>query len=386
MKLPKVIVGVDPGTTAGVAVLSLRGKLLALESRKNFGRNEIIRYVSSVGTPTMVATDKALPPSLVLKISSNFNSLTFSPRYDLKHNEKKDITNGYETKDSHQRDALAAALFAYTEHEETLKKVERSVEGLGLWKYSDDIKDMIIKGRCRNVAEAIETVLSVEKRPGKRINDKRKKATKGDMESIINKLRGSLKEKERSMNLLENYAGKLEERVSLLEKENEKMGKKKPRKKVPENMTYKIRNLNNKIKDKDRKVGELKENLRLMKKIEETIKRGYAPVKVAEETNLESLEKLEKKLGLYKDIVYFKKYSKPDKRFAKRLKEKETEVILGDFPEEIKKKIEKEGILVLEKNEVDVKILKGFGHISPESLKKVRKKGLINWLKEYRKR
>ncbi|MCK4635195.1 MAG: DUF460 domain-containing protein, partial [Candidatus Aenigmarchaeota archaeon] len=118
MKLPKVIVGIDPGTTAAVAVINLKGKLLALESRRNFGKNNMIKYISSIGSPTIIATDKALPPSMVMKVSSNFNSFVFYPEEDLKHREKIDIVRSFKAKDSHQKDALAAALFAYSKNED----------------------------------------------------------------------------------------------------------------------------------------------------------------------------------------------------------------------------------------------------------------------------
>ncbi|UCG95279.1 MAG: DUF460 domain-containing protein [archaeon] len=385
MKLPKVIVGVDPGTTAAVAVLNLRGKILAMESRKNFGRNEIIKFISSVGTPSLVATDKSLPPALVLKISSNFNALTFSPREDMKYREKIEITKDYETKDSHQRDALAAALAAYLENREALKKVERSVEGLNLWKYADEIKDMVLKGRCSNVAEAIEIALSVEKKPKKRRIERGKEATKGDLESIVNKLRGSLKEKERSMSILERYAGKLEERVKTLEQENEKL--KKPRKKkAPKKKDYRLENLKSRLKKGKDDIGKIKSNLQTLKKIEETRKKGSVPVKVVEESDCESLKITEESLGLYRDILYFRKYSKPDRKFMENLKKKEIEMIMGDFPEKVREKIEGQGIMVLGKEDVEVKLEKGHGVISPESLKRIRKKSFIGWLKEYRKR
>ncbi len=384
MKLPKAIVGIDPGTTAAVAVLSLKGKLLALESRKNFGRNEIIRFISSASSPTIVATDKALAPSLVMKVSSNFNSVVFSPKEDLKYREKLDLARGFKTKNSHQRDALAAAVLAYREHEDTLKKIEKTVEGLNLWKYADDIKDMILRGRCGNVAEAIDSVLSTTRAPRKKMGKKRG-VTREEIESILGNMREVLKEKEKTVSILENYTRKLEERVKTLEEENAKLKKRKSRKKT-EKTDHAAKNLKSRIKEKNEKIIMMNKRLNTLKELENVRKRGLVPVKVVRESSFEELAKTEKSMGLDKDVVYFRKYSKPDKKFIEKLKEKETEIVIGDFPESVREKLEKEGIMVIDRKETEIRIAGDCGSISPGEIKSLRKKGLIGWLKEYRKR
>ncbi len=389
MKLPKVIVGIDPGTTAAVAVINLKGKLLALESRRNFGKNNMIKYISSIGSPTIIATDKALPPSMVMKVSSNFNSFVFYPEEDLKHREKIDIVRNFKAKDSHQKDALAAALFAYSKNEDMLKRVEKTVEGLGLWTHVDEVKDIILRGRCSNTAEAIELVLSMERGPEKKIIKRKGKVTKGDVENILGKLRGNLKEKEKSIAILERYAGKLEGRVKFLEDENNKLKKvrsKKRTKKQPEKKDYKVKNLESELKKKNEKLIEMNKRVNTLKELEMTRKKGLVPVKVVKDSSYEELVKIEKELGLYRDLLYFREYSRIDKKLITKLKEREIEIIVGNFPENVKEKIEKEGIIVLGKKEIEIRIIGGCGMISKENAKKVRKKGFIGWLKEYRKR
>lgn len=389
MKLPKIIVGIDPGTTSAVAVLSLKGKLIGLESRRDFGKNYIIKYISSMGSPIILATDKALAPSLVVKISSNFNSVLFSPKDDLKYREKTEITKDFKTKNSHQMDALAAALYAYSRHEDNLKKVEKTVEALNLWKYVDEVKELIIRGRCSHVAEAIDLVLSMQRKPEKKVIKKREKATKGDVENILVKLRGNLKEKEKSISILERYAGKLEERVKYLEQENEKLKKRRTRKRPREkakDTNYRARNLNSELKKKNDKLIEMNKRINTLKELEKARKTGFVPVKMVRDSSYEELVKLEKEMGLYMDVLYFRSYSRAGKEFIKKLKESNVEIVIGNFPENVKEKIEKEDIIVLDKNEVEIKTAGDCGKISPESAKKVKKKGFIGWLKEYRKR
>lgn len=389
MRLPKVIVGVDPGTTAAVAVLNLKGRLLATESRRNFGKNEIVKFISSMGTPTIIATDRALAPSIVMKISSSFNSVVFSPDEDMKNREKLDMTRGFKTDDVHQRDALAAALHAYRNHEELLKKIERTVEGLNLWKYVDDVKDMVLRGRCGSVAEAIDILLSAERKPEDKKISGKKEATKVDMENIVGKLRGSLREKERSFSIMEKYAGKLEERVKFLEEENEKLRKKaevKREKGVPRKIENRIKNLKGEIGSGREKMRETEKIMRTLRELEKIRKEGLVPVKVIGDSSEEKLRETEKSLGLYRDVLYFRSYSKNGRKFIEKLKAGQTEMVIGDFPESVKEKMEKEGLVVMGKSEIDVKLGRNWGSISPESMKKAGKSSFIGWLKDYRKR
>jgi len=383
VKLPKIIVGIDPGTTSAVAAINLKGKLLALESRKNFGKNEIIKYISSIGSPTIIATDRELAPSLVMKISSGFNAVLFSPEEDLKHWEKQELTRSFDTKDSHQRDALAAALNAYRRNEEKIKKVEKAIEGLNLWKYVDEIKDMIIRERCSNISEAIDNVLSMERKPEDEKIKKEKEVTKGDIENILRKLRMSLKDKEKSLSILDNYARKLEERVEFLEGENERLKKNRM---TPQKIDYKIKNIRSEMVKKREKMEEMNEIITALREMEKIRKQGLVPVKVVKNSSYEELKRLENMIGLHKDVLYFREYFRVDKKFMEKLKEREVEIVIGDFPENVKEKMEGEGIIVLGKKEIQVDISKNYGKISPESLKGVHKKSLIGWLKDYRKR
>lgn len=386
MKLPKVIVGIDPGTTSGVAVLSLKGKFLAAESRRNFGRNEIVRYISSLGKPTIIATDRALAPSLVMKVSSSFNSIVFSPEEDLKFREKLEATRGFRIDDSHQRDALAAALFAYKKNEELLGKIERSVEGLNLWRYVDDVKDMILRGRCSNVAEAIDVLLSSERVEEDKKTSGKKEVTRVDMENIVGKLRGSLREKEKSFSILERYAEKLEERVRFLEEENERLRKRGRNGKVPKRIQHRISNLKGEIGN-TREMAREKENAaKTLMELDRIRKNGLVPVKILDESTEECLKEMENRLGLHKDVLFFRSYARFGDRFLEQLKKKETEMVIGNFPENMREKMEREGIVVVSKGDVNISLGKRCGSISPESMKMAGKKNFMGWLKNYRKR
>ncbi|MCX8184016.1 MAG: DUF460 domain-containing protein, partial [Crenarchaeota archaeon] len=61
-RLPKTIIGFDPGTTAGLAVINLSGELLLLKSLRHWNRSSIILEALSVGDPILIATDRAEAP------------------------------------------------------------------------------------------------------------------------------------------------------------------------------------------------------------------------------------------------------------------------------------------------------------------------------------
>ncbi|HJJ30952.1 MAG TPA: DUF460 domain-containing protein [Methanocorpusculum sp.] len=143
-KNPYVIVGVDPGTTVGVAVLSLSGELLHLESVRAQSPAELISAVSSVGIPVLVATDKAEMPAGVEKIRRVFGAVSWKPKKDILVKDKYAAAEGFSFADDHQRDSLAAALMAYRSYLPKFENVSRrAAEGVD----ADTVRAGIIRGK-----------------------------------------------------------------------------------------------------------------------------------------------------------------------------------------------------------------------------------------------
>ena len=64
-----MIVGVDPGTTVGYAVLDTRGNVLGTRSSKQLELNSIVEEVVSFGSVLAIGTDKQKCPQLIEKIA-----------------------------------------------------------------------------------------------------------------------------------------------------------------------------------------------------------------------------------------------------------------------------------------------------------------------------
>lgn len=159
----RLIAGVDPGATVGIAVLDADSVTKRVEtiSRRNFPYSEILEWLSGKGEPIILATDKARVPLLVRRVAAAFGARLVNPPHDLRLAEKKEITSAYNTKTDHESDALAAAFFAKRQFLGTLEKVEKNVDITR----QGVVKKLLITGQAANIDTALE-MLEVRKKAG----------------------------------------------------------------------------------------------------------------------------------------------------------------------------------------------------------------------------
>ncbi len=120
-----VLVGVDPGSTSAVAVLDFDGKFAHIKSSKNFPPRKIISEVIEHGKPVIVTSDKAKTPSKVDKIANSLGAEKFEPEEDLSQERKRELGEG---ENSHEKDASAAAKYAYKQLKPKIRKIEELEE------------------------------------------------------------------------------------------------------------------------------------------------------------------------------------------------------------------------------------------------------------------
>lgn len=154
-RLPKTIVGFDPGTTAGLAILNLNGELLLLKSLRHWSRSSIIIEMLSVGNPVLVATDRAEAPRAVRELAQSLNLAVFETGREEMLEDKSSVIDEYASKtgvrmgDEHQASALYAALKAYNSFKNDFKNIELNVERrMSDFKEAliDEVKSDLIKG------------------------------------------------------------------------------------------------------------------------------------------------------------------------------------------------------------------------------------------------
>jgi len=163
----KLIIGVDPGVTCGVAALNLEGEPIYIGSRRNWRFSDLLQTIIGLGEPVVISTDVSSPPDLLKRLSQKFNAVSFIPQISLGIIEKRQMARKYaefygvNLRNVHEMDALAAAIKAYQHYRDKLEQVEDKVREMNVKVELDDVKALVIRGY--SIKRAIERLLSSEK-------------------------------------------------------------------------------------------------------------------------------------------------------------------------------------------------------------------------------
>jgi len=321
-----IIVGVDPGVTTGVAILDIDGNILEVRSGKELTRGEIIRLIAKHGIPTVIATDVIQVPQFVEKLAKTLNSQLFLPPRPLTVVEKRTLVQEYLKKlniegasfDSHQRDALAAAIKAYQSLKNKLNRVEAHIREIGVNIPIDPVKTLVIQGM--SIKDAINKVareLEERKRREKEKEKKPAEIVEKPVSPEVLDLKEQLQSKEKIIKRLEEKLQKLKSKIDELETENRKL--KELIERISSEQAIEIRKMKE-ILLKEKEIERLKkENLnlkneisKLNEKIAQLIRmkimetRGLAiPLKVIKRFSQEGIMEAEKEIGIKKGDVIF---------------------------------------------------------------------------------
>lgn len=148
----KLIIGVDPGLNCALAILSLEGIPILLESRREWPLEKIIERIREFGEPTIVSSDVSPAPSLLEELSRKFNAILFEPAISLSSDEKQKLAKiyseryGISPQNAHEIDALAAAVKAYHYYKSKFEQADAKLKELGCNIPSELVKDLVAKG------------------------------------------------------------------------------------------------------------------------------------------------------------------------------------------------------------------------------------------------
>lgn len=213
------IVGIDPGTTIGIAIIDLNGKPVEVFSAKNYSISDAVARIISHGSPLIVASDVTPTPAMVKKIGSMFAAPGHDLDESLSTEEKIALTKGegYEYKNAHERDALAACVNAFKHYKKKFAQVQKKTPaGVNV----EELKALVVKGV--SISAAISRLINAEEERKKVTEEERREEKKSNEEKeskIILRLRGLLKGKDEKIELLEERTTAL--KASLNEKERE---------------------------------------------------------------------------------------------------------------------------------------------------------------------
>lgn len=266
MALPEdakpIIVGIDPGTTTGLAVIDLEGKPLLVTSRKGLDRAWLIETIKKHGKPVIVATDVTPVPDAVKKVASVYNARLYTPRDPVSVSDKRELVQriipkiGAGSLDSHERDALAAALLAYRELAGKIRHIEAYIEKTGLDIPLSRVKMGVLEGKT--LTEAVESVISelmgsYDDDPEVRQAEERRfeTATLRRLMERIERLEWEKRYLEKKLREKDDRIYDLEKKYESLEdaviKKNEASGSRESLRQAVATLSREVRNLNEKL-------------------------------------------------------------------------------------------------------------------------------------------
>jgi predicted RNase H-like nuclease (RuvC/YqgF family) len=257
-----LIVGVDPGVTTGVALVDLDGRILHVTSIRAADRGSVVELISRYGKPVIVAVDVSEVPDSVRKLATQLGANIYTPPHDLSSIEKRDLIERFagevKLRDSHERDALAAAYRAYLSLREKLEDVEEKLRDMGAEIEREEVKRWVLEGL--SLAEALERALEkaiedVEFREGRVRREERRvqqvdvteylveierlRAQRESLEARVRELEESLRDYERRLRDAQSTIrveiardaeiAKLKSRVEALEREVDRLRAEKER-------------------------------------------------------------------------------------------------------------------------------------------------------------
>ncbi len=154
--------------------MDLNGEILSVKSFKEISRAEIIYHIINFGKTVLIATDVYPPPKMAKKLATTLNAKLHHPSRDMSVGSKIELVESFlgeksslerskvvsselVPQDTHQRDALAAAIRTYKSYEKKLEQIEtRCLEVNMSPEDIDLIKRMVIGGTA--VSSAIQMV------------------------------------------------------------------------------------------------------------------------------------------------------------------------------------------------------------------------------------
>ncbi|MBN2052454.1 DUF460 domain-containing protein [Candidatus Woesearchaeota archaeon] len=197
-----LIIGVDPGTTLGYAVLDDKGNFITSGSGKEFSMSELINNIISFGKPLIVGCDKNPPPWFAESLAVKLGAKLAYPRQDLLVSEKREISKGFDVKlNAHEIDALASAVHAFEKHRLFFGKIEKFLEENDKRELEEAVKLIMM----RNEHLPLDAALNM--------------AEQKDKARIIETPKQIVKETEKLV-FNEKMLREMQEKIILLEEEN----------------------------------------------------------------------------------------------------------------------------------------------------------------------
>lgn len=372
------IVGLDPGTTVGIAILSLDGDLLYLKSFRGIAPDEVVKLIAEYGKPAVIASDVTPMPGSVEKIRRSFNAIPASPGIEVSAEEKIALGKTFGYSNDHERDALTAALLTYRSYKNIFTRIEKKAPenaDLELIKLhvirGDSIEAAIEKVRAASEAREKPKARVVPEKPEERAVDeslqRMRETTQRQGEQIQN-LQDYVEELKQALIAKDRKISKLESRLKGFKKEAYSEVRKSKEIEIRDST---IESLKKELSNKNKTVKELRRRSNKLRKIQKMEIRGEGtPVKVIAAFTKESIAETKEKYGLKTgDVVFLENSSGGGAATAQILVEAKVRAVI--IPEDISHAAEEtffKGDVPVLRN-IELERADDFAMAEPEALK-----------------
>ncbi len=365
-----LIVGIDPGTTIGIAVLDINCAPVLVTSSKNLSMHHVIKMITQKGLPMIVASDKKNTPEYVKNISIKLGASLYHLRSDMRVSEKQKLISGFRVENDHERDSLAAAVACCRAISPKIRHIRRILETKNRPQLFDKVLYLVIS---KHVSTSLAIAMLEDRKNTKEITEIKKRIRKQadpGYARLANRLQDMMDEKDMLSDVIIN-----------LKKENKRL--KNTIKKIKRVSAADLSYL------KDMRANSMAEKIRLLEKKLKAMKKENRIIK--------------KDIGAYERYIYgisdnvfvprFKRLKKSDKlhdiiyvddmssfSFAKRCSLKDTIIITSTASKKLRSEVR-----VIDPKQLKITLTRRYAIIGKSSLQDEIAKfdALKRALKEY---
>lgn len=374
-----LIVGLDPGTTTGIAALNLQGEPIDLISSREMSSSDVIEWIAARGRPLIVAADVFPPPGAVEKVKRSFNSVLYSPGMDISAEEKIALAKEFGYKNDHERDSLAAALSAFKKYKNKFMQVDKKVP---VEVDPDEVKALVVRGYSIEnaiseltqqpvVLEKEEPRIEVAEAPG------------------VEAMRSQIQQLSEQVRTLRSYVDEL--KVEMAEKEDALMGVRAKMDRLKDKSSREIKR-DHEIKIRDKEIERLRGILRSERKYIKKLKRdlghkkkaekiedirGFRRLKIVEAFSKEAISAASARWGIETgDIVFIEEASGGGPNTADLLIDRGIEAVIAgsEISPAIMEHFDDRGLPVFSRQDIQIHKIDGIAFINPQNVADARAK------------
>ena len=370
-----IIVGLDPGTTTGIAALNLHGDLVDLVSAKEMSSSDVIEWIAARGRPLIVATDVFPTPGAVEKVKRSFNAVLYSPGMDVPAEEKISLAKVFGYKNDHERDALAASSSAFKKYKNKFMQVDKKVP---TEIDPDEVKALVVKGYSieNAISELAEKPVPLEK--------EEPRAEVAEVEAPgVEALRVQSQQLSEQIRTLRSYVDDL--KAELIEKDDALAGTRAKMERLKDKSSREVKR-DHEIKIRDKEIERLRGILRSERKYIKKLKhdlghkkkaekieeiKGFKRLKTVEAFSKEAVIAASERWGIEKgDMVLIEDASGGGPNTADLLINREIEALIvgSEMSPAILEHFNDRGLPVFSANEVQIQRIDGIAFVNPDEV------------------